>query len=277
MKYKKPYRIKKKKSILKNRFFWLAILIFMVICGIFYLFFVSPVFKIKEIEIAGNQKVVTSDVQNIAKEVLLSGRNNFFLVDESKIENEILNNYPQIAKANPRLKFPHRLIIEIEERKPVAVFHQTNKPDSTATSSESLEQRNDNYFYIDKDGIIFESVLEMNSAFPKIQDSALNNEELKLGEKIVGGEKIKKILEINSKLKDNFEIPLGEFFILPEERVNVETLENWEIYFNLKEDINWQLTKLGAVLEKEIPPGKRRNLEYIDVRFGNLAPFKYKD
>jgi len=68
-----------------------------------------------------------------------------------------------------------------------------------------------------------------------------------------------------------------EVSIISEERLNAKTSEGWEIYFNLEGDINWQLTKLGAVLEKEIPPEKRENLEYIDLRFGNFAPFKYRD
>jgi len=34
---------------------------------------------------------------------------------------------------------------------------------------------------------------------------------------------------------------------------------------------------LRAVLEEEILPEKRKNLEYIELRFGNLAPYKYKE
>jgi len=30
-------------------------------------------------------------------------------------------------------------------------------------------------------------------------------------------------------------------------------------------------------LEEKIPPESRKDLEYIELRFGNLAPFKYKD
>jgi len=54
----------------------------------------------------------------------------------------------------------------------------------------------------------------------------------------------------------------------------------WEIYFNLQKDqkdIDWQLVKLRAVLEEKIPSENRKDLEYIELRFGNFAPYKYKD
>ena len=65
-------------------------------------------------------------------------------------------------------------------------------------------------------------------------------------------------------------------FIIFSEHLNVKTSEDWEVYLNPQEDINWQLTKLGAVLEEEIPLEKRKDLEYIELRFGNFAPYKYR-
>ena len=64
--------------------------------------------------------------------------------------------------------------------------------------------------------------------------------------------------------------------IVSDEKLTGLTTEDWEVYFNLQKDIEWQLTKLRAVLEEKIPPEKRKDLEYIELRFGNFAPFKYK-
>lgn len=264
--YRKPYRLKKKRLFLRSKGFWLAVLISMAMGGIFYLFFVSSVFRIKEINASGNQKIPTQNIQDIAKEILFSDGNNFFLADESKIENKILNDYPQVAKAEIKLKFPDKLTINIEERQLAAVFCNNYQKDDFS-----------NCFYVDKNGVIFELVAEKESTLPTIQKSDLNDKELKLGENILDAESITKILEINSNLKEKLEITPQVFLIAREDKLNVETLDGWEIYFDLKGDISWQLTKLSAVLEKEIPPEKRRNLEYIDVRFGNLAPFKYKN
>jgi len=68
-----------------------------------------------------------------------------------------------------------------------------------------------------------------------------------------------------------------ELLIVSEARFEAKTLEGFQIYFNFQEDLDWQLTKLKAVLEEEISQERRKNLEYIDVRFGNFAPYKYRD
>jgi hypothetical protein len=99
---------------------------------------------------------------------------------------------------------------------------------------------------------------------------------LKLGERAVTKEKISKILEIKSKLEDILKIQIKKADLISEKRLNVKTFEGWDIYFNLKKDLDWQLTKLKAVLDEKIPEEKRKDLEYVDLRFGNLAPFKYK-
>ena len=46
---------------------------------------------------------------------------------------------------------------------------------------------------------------------------------------------------------------------------------------NPQERVEWQLTKLEVNLKEEIPPESRKNLEYIELRFGNFAPYKYKE
>ena len=101
-------------------------------------------------------------------------------------------------------------------------------------------------------------------------------EKIDLGEKAIGKEDLSKILAVSSKLSD-FKIPVKEFLIVSEEKLEVLTSEDWKIYLSLRADIDWQMTKLRAVLEEKIPPENRKNLEYIELRFGNLAPLKYRD
>jgi len=55
--------------------------------------------------------------------------------------------------------------------------------------------------------------------------------------------------------------------------LDVKTSEGWEIYFNLKKDINWQLTELDFLLKERIPPDKKGNVEYIDLRFERIYIF----
>jgi len=262
--FRKPYRVKRKKSIFRNRFFWLGILILIIFGGFFYSLIYSSTFQIKEIKISGNQKVLTENLQDtiqnqIEKKVLFLPTKSIFLANLNKISETILEKFPQITQINLDRKFPDILIVEIEEREPAAVFC------------------NDNCFFIDKEGIVFE---ELDPNVTRKGNVTLKKDierEINLGEEIIRTEQLSKILEIESQLRENFKIPIKEVLIVSDQRVDFKTVEGWEIYFNPQGDLNWQLTKLRVVLEEEIPPENRQNLEYIELRFGNFAPYKYRE
>jgi cell division protein FtsQ len=279
--YRKPYKAKKKRSIFKNRFLWLGILILAIFSGGFYLICFHSFFQIKVIEISGNEKVSAESLENllnekISQKFLFLPSQSIFLAHFNEIKREILRDFPQVSETELRRKLPHTLLLQIKEREPVAVFCQTDK-----------------MFFVDKEGIIFES-LDPNmtkqdfATFKKEADGEIN-----LGEKIIEEEQLAKILEVESRLKNQLKIlteeekssfstlantlVIEEIFVVSEIRFDVKTSEGFKIYFNFKEDLGWQLTKLRAVLEEEVPPEKRKDLEYIDVRFGKFAPCVYRD
>ena len=269
-KYRKPYRIKKKKSIFKNRFFWLVILALIFLGGIFYLIFLSSFFQVQEIEISGNEKVSSKDIlatvqEKLNQKLIFFSTKSIFLVNLNQIKKDILKNFPQIAEIDLKRKFPEILELKIEERKPIAIFN--------------FEE---SYFFIDKKGVIFEEVSAPLENFfltgftlPEIKSSFLT-EKPKLGEKVVEEELLSKILKISSEFK-NLKVKIVEVKIVSDERINLKTSEGWEIYFDPKKDLIWQLTKLKVDLENLIPFERRKDLEYIELRFGDSAPFKYRE
>jgi cell division protein FtsQ len=273
-KYRRPYRIKKKKSIFKNRFFWLGILILLIFGGIFYLICFSFPFQIKEIQITGNEKTNIDNLNNLIKDklsqkILFFTSKSIFLVNFSEIKKEISKNFPPIGEIILKRKFPDKIIVQIEERKPIAVFNQE-----------------DLYFFLDKEGIIFDPVRTniSNGVENTLADGqlikikkVLEAKELKLGDRVLDKELLSSILEIESKLENNLKGPIEEVLVVSDERINLKTSEGWEIYLNPKGDIEWQLTKLRVDLEEEIPQERRKDLEYIELRFGNFAPYKYKE
>jgi len=261
-KYRKPYRIKRKKSIFLNRFFGLGILFLIILGLIFYFFIFHSTFQIKEIKISGTEKVAVEEIRNliekeIEQKILFFPTKSIFLVNSNKIKEGIFSKFPQISEINLKREYPNILIAEIEERKPAAIFNQ-----------------NGEYFFIDKEGIIFEETPQFLENYLKIKNFLLK-EKIKLGDKAIEKKTISQILDIEKKLKE-IDIKVKEFIIVSEERLNAKTSEGWEIYFNPKEDLNWQITELSLVLEKQIPPKKRKNLEYIDLRFSKIF-YKYKE
>jgi len=244
-KYKKNYRTRKKKSIIKNRFFWLFFLITASSGGIIYFLIFSSVFQIEKIQVFGTKKISSEEIIKI----ISVAQKNIFLVNLNEITKNILEKYPQIVKINLKRKLPDGLVIQVEERTAVAIFCQS------ITEEE-------NCYFIDKEGVIFEKVSQMSLEMPKI-----------IGESIIGKGEIEQILKINFKLKNDLKILIEKFFLASEEKLTIKTLEGWEIYFNPKENLDWQLTELSIILKERIPSEKRRNLEYIDLRFEKIFIF----
>lgn len=262
--FRKPYRVKRKKSIFHNRFFWLAILTIVFIGAIFYFLFFSEFFQVTKIITTGEEKVSKEELEllvenKLENKILFFKTKSIFLIDTKNIKEDILNSFPQIAEVEIRRGFPDALNIIVVERFGLTVWCQAEQ-----------------CFLVDTEGVIFEEIFDVDPKVFKIKKLA-QVPELKLGDKVIEKEKLNQILDIKSKLRDNLKISLAALTIISDQRLNAKTMEGWEIYFNPQGDIEWQLTKLRAVLEEEIPSERREDLDYIDLRFGNLAPYKYRD
>jgi cell division septal protein FtsQ len=260
--FRKPHRIKRKKSILSNRFFWLGILILAILGAIFYFLFFSEIFQVKQIIVTSEKEAIKEDLKlliekELEKRILFLKTKSIFLVNLNKIKKDILNHFPQIAEVEMGRGFPDAINVLVIERSGLAIWCQK-----------------ENCFLLDNEGFIFREIPAWTD-LPKIVDRQ-EKDFLNLGEKAIEKEILNKILEIESELTKNLKILIDEFSLISDERLNAETSEGWEIYFNLREDINWQLTKLSLVLEEEIPPENRGNLEYIDLRFGRVY-YKYRE
>lgn len=232
---------------------------------IFYVIYFFSFFQITEIKISGNEKVRSEDLTNIIwreteRKILFFPTRSIFLVNSGRIKEEILDRFPQIGETELKRKFPDELDLKAEEREGIGNFCQ-----------------DDECFLLDRNGIIFENAT-LTSDLLTIGKAGEGGPppQLNLGEKVLEEVIISSILEIEAKLKEDLKIPLESVSVVSEERINVKTLMGWEVYFDPQKDLSWQLTKLKAVLEKEIPAEKRKNLEYIELRFGNLAPYKYR-
>ncbi len=279
-----PHRIRRKKSILKNRFFRQVILFSILAISVFYLLIFSATFQIENIIISGEEKVskqgIKGVVENqIAKKILFFPTKSIFLANFKKIREDILNNFPTIAEIEMRRGFPAALNVVVTERLGTGVFCQGQQ-----------------CFLLDSEGIIFDphylnigvgasphypnigvgagEIFEENPKLLKIESRA-HDIQLKPGDSVIEKEKLTQILEIISKLKQDLKISCDLAEIVSGERLNVKTNEGWEIYFNPTEDINWQITELDLLLQNKIPSERREILEYIDLRFSRVY-YRYR-
>ncbi len=273
-KYKKYAKVRKKKSAFGSKFFWFSFLFSIALGVMFYFGVFSSVFQIKEIKVSGNTKLSIENIESIIFEgintkIAFFESKSIFLTDLNKINEKIRQEFPQIAQIKLKREFPGVVSAQVEERKPVAVFCLALQSSPFAEGLDLEEQEEvEDCFLIDKNGVIFEKISEVNKfLIIKNLDSKIN---LELGKNIIEENLLSEILKIENKLKKDLEIKVEEISIISEERLNVKTIEEWSVYFNPKKDINWQLAKLSLVLKERIPPEKRKNLEYIDLRFEKI-------
>jgi len=128
--YKNPFFSKKRKlrtinyfassfSKLFNKF--LIILMLAVIGSGFYTIFYSDYFKIKNIEINGNQNIKTGDIQKIAESqfkdsrFLIFKQGNIFFFNKDSLQKKITAKYI-LDKLIVSKKVPHTLKIELQEK-----------------------------------------------------------------------------------------------------------------------------------------------------------------
>lgn len=234
-KYKKPYRIKKKKSILRNRFFWVVVLLLLGAGSLVYILFFSWVFQIKEVTLSGTNGISQADLRHFFLD------KNIFLLNKEEIKKNILEGFSKITEVKISRNFPSSLDVEIKERVAVAVWCN----------------QEEECFLMDQTGAIFEEACLEQVDLPVF-----------FGEKdILTDEIISQILEINAKFNKDLDVEIEKITIISYQRLDVKTAEGWEVYFDPQKDIAWQLIQLHLVLERQITSEERKGLEYINLRF----------
>jgi len=271
-KYRKPHSYKRKKSFLRNRIFWLGLLAVVLLFTAFYFLYFSSFFQIKNIEVKreivtvspGIKMVSDEDVLKIKemadraanRKILFAETRSIFLFNSRKVRQDISVAILQLESVEIEKKFFNKTLnISVSRKEGVVILRVGEE-----------------FLLIDKNGEVFGEADDYDKeglAILTKQDYILDSGA------VFGSTELQQILMIKTKL-ENLGINIKEFLVFSEDKLIVKTNESWEAYFNIQGDIDWQVVKLNAVLDEKIPEDKRGDLEYIELRFGNLAPFKYK-
>lgn len=254
--YRKPHRYKKRKQIFSKKFLALGFLALAVTGIIFYGLFFWKVFWVDKVVINGEEKIVQENIKSLVdgqleNKALFLDTKSIFAVDTDRIKADILTAFPQVASVEVRKSFFDTVNVEITERSAVAVWCD----------------KSEKCFLLDEKGVIFEEASK-DAGLLLIETNQMP-EEVILGETVVPQEKISQALIIQFKFNNLLQISVITARML-DERLDVLTREGWVARFNLKGDLDWQVTELKLALEKQISSEKRKNLEYIDLRFSRV-------
>lgn len=265
-------RRRRKHKFLKIKFLAAGLIIIISIFAIISIKF----FTIRNVLVAGNISCI-DDIKKIKTSNILG--QNLLVVNEKKLEEDILKRYFCVKRISLKRKFPDRVDIELFERVPklnvIAVDMEASSSadimenlavDASPSSKIKLDSlAKKGSFVADDEGVIFANVSRED--LPKIYMWT----DLKLGQRLkdnLAG----KILDIIRQL-NVFGINTGKS-ILNSNGTYLMYSDPF-VYFNLKGNLDLQIASLQLILkEAKI----YSNVEYVDLRFDKpvikLAPKK---
>lgn len=274
--YKNPLYQKKKKQRPINKKI-IALVLLLIIFGSFFYFFKTQGFIITSIEVVGNITIPTLDIQERMIEQMSQKR--FFLFDQKYLfffntpkALQLIEKQFSFKKLSIKKKYPHTIKVEIEERKPYAVFEQKTGAlyiDEEGViisyiSDKGLQEENFSHYDILRHKLIYKNL-------PIIQTKENFNTDIHtkpLDQKNFYS--IKKIIhEMFSQ--SSFTINFFEYNKM-ERTLHAVSADNIKMYFDLDGMIDQQIQKLRIILANKEEVGNIH--EYIDLRYGDKVFFK---
>ncbi len=250
-------------------------LIILVITGGGYFLFCSDYFKIQKTILKGGEKITTQEIESLVNQIsnqkrfLIFSQKNIFLFNKNQFKRIISGKY-NFQDLKIFKKLPSKLEIEIKERLPFLILVQ-----------------GENLWFLDDKGQILEKISEeeiVKNSLPLVSVSNIPNNLTvsalcsgQKGQKILSEERVYFIVETFRKLPSKIEnLKIVSFKIpdLKESKIIAKTQEEWEIYLDENFTTEEQLNNLYLILKEKIKKEERKNLKYIDLRFGEKIYYK---
>lgn len=217
----------------------------LVLLLIFFLIFKVGLLSIKMVEVEGD-KLSCAD-ENIIKDSARLYRQNFFTLDQNKLNKNLKEKFICIKDVNLSKDFPDKAIIKIIGRQPSAILVTLKEKLASSEATPSADNISD-LSVVDDEGIVFSKDTE-NLNIPKI---------------FIYKDPNKSFLQILSKIK-TFGINVKDSFINDDFFIVNSENPGPKIIFQLNNRIDIQLASLQLILDKaKIDSGKP---EFIDLRF----------
>ena len=251
MKFKKPTK-KKKKPLLQNNFFAFLFFLSFFAIGYIYLFFFYPFFDVKSVVVEKNTEKGVSK-EDLSSEIKKLTTENIFSVDKKEVIKKIKKSDPVAKQIVVTKKFPSEIVIEVEGRRPFFVLCKKNKEDC---------------FYVDEEGVVFQRIDKKKNFLTTVTEK-----KFKIGDKAVKKEGIKTLFLIKREINKIEGLELDHLDITDYKKIKAFISDKeLKIFFSLK-DHKRGVENLKVIMS-EIEKEKFKDLNYIDLRFGDRVFYK---
>jgi len=238
-----------------------------------------PSLRISKVELNGGVLVTQSDVSRESLNFLsgsyfwLFPKNNALWYPHSSLMNFLEDSFKRIDTIDIHLKGLKTLVVDITERKPVALWCDTLPPEPSSRC-----------YFMDSNATLFaEAPLFSGDAYFKYY--GLVSADMPIGKEYIASST--KFIELSDFIKTAKNLGLQPVYLvakgdgLPAEAREFSlVLENGgQIYFDMKEPLTTASQNLEALLRtpalSSISPDKLP-IDYIDLRYGNKLFYKLK-
>jgi len=236
-------------------------------------------FTVSSVRVLGNEVIDTKDIEKTVWEEIggsylwVFKKKSVFLYPKNRLEEKILLKWPRAGGIDIYADTMTSLTVRINERGPSHMWC------GQARVEETHDGGNEQCYFIDEDGFIFaEAPYFSGPAFFKAYGPVFETEFYKntdngtVGKRFLSEEEFKKMIV----LKDAFiliEMKAEEFEVLENDVYQFVMEDGVKIMFNKDQSVERLLDNLDSALEV-ISSGKQ--IDYIDLRFGNKVFYRFK-
>lgn len=262
-----------RKRKLKSFVFKLGIILFFG-AGFAGFLYIEPLL-VRSVVVEGNENISRKDV--MAKiDSILSRKylsvipfDNIFLFPAGAAALELKSEFPRVKSAEiKRSLIDKKITVNLTERKMAAVWCEENDSEADEAAVFAKECA-----LLDEEGVIFARAPSFSGlTLFKIYDG--RNKDVSLGESALPEKITRDILLFRDLAEQN----LGKKFVSArmnsDSVVELKSAEGWKAILNDNSDFKEAFGNLKIAFDSEIKD--RKNLDYVDLRFGNKVFYKFK-
>jgi hypothetical protein len=227
-------------------------------------------FTIKKISIEGNSSISADKILDKVSEYssgkyfMFFPKDNIFLLPAQKITDNLYLAFPRVEALSLNKNFPDAVFIKIKERAPEALL-----------CAEAEGSPAGGCAFVDGKGFVFEKAPYFSGdIFLKLLDEREEKHQIELRKNIISEDEFKKLIEFKNLARKN-DIKISSLILKKDNLYEFRTEEGWRILLNERNAPTLSFENLKIALDSEVKE-ERKNLDYIDLRFGNKVFYKFK-
>ena len=194
-------------------------------------------------------------------------KKNYFFINKDKIIKDILKD-SRLKTVSITKEFSDKMIVDVVEYKNVAIWCASETKESCFIIDNGIAQKQ----------ITMEDSVVTNNKHFIIIDNA--HKDVAVGDHVITEENLQKIETLSNELKFVLDAEIEQSFKITSQgsgEVQFTTDEGWYIIIDLSQDLNKILDIAKLFVKKVDLPGRRSDLEYVDMRFREKIFYKMKD